>query len=233
MNNLVMLLKLTENDKRIIFVLLAVLIVLLVLIAYIGFLVTKVMKWQGKKINNYVTDAVVTGVIADEDSFRKYAKRKNALVFYHQARIPALIFVISIILFVVISAIIGFKNPFDYKTGFATLFFVWDFSKIITVPESGVGILVNWPEVINTPHVTADAWMSYVFVPLMFGSGLWYLYTVQAFIARYLQIKKLGQKIFNDRIENFTAGQPYPQQPVQPQQPYAPQVDPNQQNNNQ
>ena len=218
MNNL-LLIKLTENDKRIIFVLLAVLIVILVLIAYIGFLITKVMKWQGKKINNYVTDAVVTGVIADEETFRRYAKRKNTLVFYHQARIPALLILLSIAFYIVMSLIFGFKNPFDYKTGFGTLLFAWDFSKIITVPSSGVGVLINWPEVVNTPHFTADAWVSYVFIPLCFGSGLWYLYTVQAYIARYLQIKKLGQKIFNDRIENFVAGQPYQQNPIPPQNP--------------
>ena len=64
-----MLIKLTENDKRIIFVLLAVLILILVLIAYIGYLVTIVMKWQGKKINNYVTDVVVNGVITNEKDF--------------------------------------------------------------------------------------------------------------------------------------------------------------------
>ena len=210
-----LLIKLTENDKRIIFVLLAVVIVLLVLIAYIGFLVTKVMKWQGKKINNYVTDAVVTGVISDEKSFVRYAKRKNRLVFYRQGRIPALILLLSVIFYVVMSLIFGFKNPFDHHTGFATLLFVWDFTKIITVPESGVGILLNWPAVVNTPHFAPEAWVSYIFIPLAFGSGLWYLYTVQGYIARYLQIKKLGQKIFNDRIENFVAGQPYPQNPGQ------------------
>ena len=76
MINLV-LLKLTENDKRVIFILLAVIILLLVLIAYIGYLVTIVMKWQGKKINNHVTDAVVTGVIKSEDQFKAYARKKN------------------------------------------------------------------------------------------------------------------------------------------------------------
>ena len=75
-----LLIQLTENDKRIIFVLLAVLILLLVLIAYIGYLVTIVMKWQGKKINNYVTDPVVNGVITNEKDFKRYAKRKNLLV---------------------------------------------------------------------------------------------------------------------------------------------------------
>lgn len=217
MINLSLLIKLTENDKRIIFILLAVFIVVLVLIGYIGWLITKIMKWQGKKINNYVTDAVVTGVITDEKSFRRYAKKKNLVVFYRQARIPALILLATILFYVIVSLFLGFKNPFDYHTGFATLLFVWDFSTVISVPESGVGLLLNWPAVLNSPHVTADAWVSYVFVPLLVISSCWYLFTVQGFIARYLQITKLGQKIFGDRIESFVAGQPYPQ--PAPQQP--------------
>ena len=199
-----MLIKLTENDKRIIFVLLAVLILLLVLIAYIGFLVTKVMKWQGKKINNYVTDVVVNGVITNEKDFKRYAKKKNLVVFYHQARLPALILAASIIFFVIVSSIFGFKNPFNYEDGFGTLFFIWDFSTIITKPESGVGVLLNWPALINSPHIVKEAWISYVFVPAAIISATWYLITVQALIARYLQISKLAQKIFTEQIENFT-----------------------------
>ena len=211
MNSLI-LLKLTENDKRVIFILLALVIFLLVIIAFIGYLVTRVMRWQGKQINHYVTDAVITGVITNEDDFKKYAKKKNLLVFYKQARIPALIFALAIIFYIIASSIVGYSNPFDYHTGFGTLFFVWDFSTIITKPESGVGLLINWPELVNRPHFTSEAWVSYVFIPLAFVGGLWYLYTVQAYIARYLQIKKLSQKIFNEAIENFTAGGNIPPQ---------------------
>lgn len=213
MNSLIFL-KLTENDKRVIFILLAVIIFLLVIIAFIGYLVTRVMRWQGKQINHYVTDAVITGVITNEDDFKRYAKKKNLLVFYKQARIPALIFVIAIIFYIVASSATSFTNPFDHHTGFGTLLFIWDFSTIITKPESGMGLLLNWPQLINTPHVTGDAWISYIFVPLALVGGLWYLYTVQAYIARYLQIKKLSQKIFNEAIENFTANTNVPTQPV-------------------
>lgn len=209
----IMLLKLTENDKRIIFVLLAVFILLLVLIAYIGYLVTVVMRWQGKKINHYVTDVVINRVITNEKDFRRYAKKKNLLVFYHQARIPALVLLVGIIFYVVASSIVGYTNPFDYRTGFGTLLFIWDFSTIITKPESGMGILINWPELINRPHFAAEAWVSYIFVPIVLIGGIWYLLTVQAFIARYLQINKLGQKIFAEQIENFSLsnqGQPVP-----------------------
>ena len=211
-NNL--LIQLTESDKRIIFVLLAVFIILLVLVAYIGYLITKIMKWQGKKINAHVTEVVVTGVIKNERDFKRYAKKKNWWLFYHQARLPALIVVLSIIFFVVISSIIGFRNPFDRYTGFATLLFVWDFSTIITIPESGAGMLINWPALVNTPHIVKEAWVSYIFVPAVFGGGIWYLITVQAFIARYIQINRLGQKVYNEQIERYVSGQGYNQNPV-------------------
>ena len=211
-----LLIQLTESDKRIIFVLLAVFILLLVLIAYIGYLVTKIMKWQGKKINSHVTDVVTTQVITNEKDFKRYAKKKNWWLFYHQARIPALIVLIAVIFFIVISSILGFKNPFDRYTGFATLLFVWDFSTIITVPESGAGMLINWPALVNTPHLVKEAWVSYIFVPTFIGGSVWYLITVQAFIARFLQINKLGQKIFNEQIEHFVPGQGFvnPNPPV-------------------
>lgn len=202
-----LLIKLTEVDKRMIYILLGAFILLFVIIGYIGYIVTRIMKWQGKKINNYVTDVVITGVITKEDEFVRYARRKNVLVFYHQARIPALIVLLSILFYVISSSIIGFSNPWDYKTGFATLLYVWDLTTIITTAgEGGAGLLVNWPVVLNTPHFVPEAWISYIFVPLFVSSGCWYLFVVQGFIARFLQIKKLGQKVFGDRIENFTAG---------------------------
>ena len=229
MINLV-LLKLTENDKRVIFILLAVIILLLVLIAYIGYLVTIVMKWQGKKINNHVTDAVVTGVIKSEDQFKAYARKKNVWLFYHQARLPALLLALTIIFFVIMNLIFGYKDPFSIDVGFGSLLFVWDFSTIITVPEGGVGLLLNWPALVNTPHFVAEAWVSYIFVPLVFITGFWYLFTVQAFIARFLQIKRLGQKIYNESIEHYVAGQGFvnPQPQVQP----GPNPNPNTSNEN-
>ena len=206
MSNL-FLIQLTESDKRIIFVLLAVFILILVLIAYIGYLITKIMKWQGKKINNHVTDVVMTGVITNESDFKKYAKKKNWWLFYHQARIPALIVVLSIVFYIIVSSISGFKNPFDRYTGFGTLLFVWDFSTIITTPESGAGVLINWPALVNTPHLVKEAWASYIFVPAFIGGSIWYLISVQAFIARQIQINKLGQKIYSEQIEHYVPGQ--------------------------
>lgn len=201
------LIKLTENDKRIIFVILALIILVLIIAAYIGFLITKIMKYQGKKINNYVTDVIVTGVITNEKDFKQYAKKKNWWLFYHQARIPALVVLIGVIFYIIASSITGYKDPFNKDTGFASLLFVWDFSVVFSVPEEGVGLLIRWPELVNTPHFTSEAWISYIFVPIILVGGIWYLVTVQAFIARQLQIMKLSQKIFNEQIERYVANQ--------------------------
>ena len=198
-----MLLKLTENDKRIIFILLAIFIFILVIIAFIGYLITRTMRWQGKKINYYVTDVVVYKVINNEKDFRNYAKKKNLLVFYHQARIPAIILIVAVTFYIVASSFVGYVDPFNRVNGFGTLLFIWDFSTIIITPETGTGILINWPKTINTPHFVLEAWVSYIFVPLMIVGLVWYLLTVQAYIARYLQIKKLGQKIFADQLETY------------------------------
>ena len=198
------LIKFTENDKRIALILLAVLILVLILIALIGYVITRIMRYQGKQINKYVTDVVVTRVITDEGEFIKYAKKKNRWIFYHQGRIPLIIVIASLIFYFIMVGIQGPFNPFDMHTGFGSLLFIWDFSHIISVPENGIGLLLTWPELINTPTIVAEAWPSYVFIPLIFISGIWYLITVQGFIARFIQIKKLGQKIFQDRIENFS-----------------------------
>ena len=63
------LVSLSENDKRLIFALLLVFILVFVLIGYIGFLITRVMKWQGKKLDHVVADPVVTRVITDKKHF--------------------------------------------------------------------------------------------------------------------------------------------------------------------
>ena len=71
------LISLSENDKRLIFALFIILILVFVLIGYIGFLITKVMKWQGKKLDSLVADPVVTHVITNKKHFFRYARKKN------------------------------------------------------------------------------------------------------------------------------------------------------------
>ena len=60
------LISLSEGDKRLIFSILLIVIVLLVLIALLGYVLVRIMKWQGKKMDTLIHDVVVYKVITDK-----------------------------------------------------------------------------------------------------------------------------------------------------------------------
>ena len=203
------LVSLSENDKRLIFALLLVFILVFVLIGYIGFLITRVMKWQGKKLDHVVADPVVTRVITDKKHFRRYARKKNWRLFFKQSWIGVVILLVGslVLLFRDIFTHDWAYNVFEYKqTGFGTILFIWDFSKCITRPE-GMGLVLNWPELINTPHLEAQAWASYIFVSCLIIGGLWYLIALQALIARTIRMYKLCSSAFDKTLEGFNQNQ--------------------------
>lgn len=220
------LLKITENDKRIIVALLFVVILLFVIIGLLGALIVRTMKWQGKKCDTLVSDVVTNHIVTTPHQLRNYAARKNIRYFIKQAWIPIIVILIGVGLLIIRDATKKdwVWNPFNLTDGFGTLFFVWDFSKIITTPESGVGILLSWPTLINQPHFAVEALWSYFIVPFLFVGGLWYLVTAQAYLARTIRAVKLSKKVFEKSLDNFDQntppnGQaPINQNGVQPQQ---------------
>ena len=89
------LLALSENDKSLILALLLVLILFFVLIGYLGMLIIKVMKWQGRRLDSEVADVLVTRVITDRKHFMPYARKKNWRIFFKDAFIPILIMAVA------------------------------------------------------------------------------------------------------------------------------------------
>ena len=204
MSNL--LIALSENDKRLLLALLLVLILIFVLIGYIGMLITKVMKWQGRKLDNAVADVVVTRVITDKRHFRRYARKKNWRLFFKQSAVPILILVIAILFLVISNSVLKdwSYNIMNKDTGFSTLFFLWDFgNEEFYTKVFGLKILAKWPALINKPHFVAEAWRSYVFVPLVTIGGLWYLWTLQSLIARTIRMYRLADTAFDKNLDNF------------------------------
>ena len=208
------LISLSENDKRLIFALLIVLILVFVLIGYIGYLITKVMKWQGKKMDSLVADTIVTHVITNKKHFFSYARKKNWRLFFKQSYIGILIMLTGAITLLIRDAVMkDFSyNVFDYqKTGFGTLLFVWDFSKCFQ--PQGKAILFNWPTLINTPHFSVDAIVSYVFVISMIVGGIWYLTALQSLIARTIRMYKLSTTVFEKSLDGFNQNVQYKENP--------------------
>lgn len=215
-----LLVSLSENDKRLIFALLIVFVLVFVLIGYIGFLITRIMKWQGKKIDAVVADAVVSRVITTKKHFKEYARKKNWRLFFKQAYIPILILLVAAIVLIVRDAIYkDFSyNPFNKENGFATLLFMWDFSGCFT--RQGASLLVNWPVLINSPHLVADAWGGYIFGVLVIVGGVWYFLALQSLIARTIRLFSLSGTVFEKTLEGFNQNAQFAQQnPVPPAPP--------------
>ena len=88
--------------------------------------------------------------------------------------------------------------------GFGTLLFLWDFENPDCYTRVfGLTVLCEWPPLINEPHVVAEAWCGYIFVPLIFIGGLWYLWTLQSLIARTIRMFKLADTAFEKSLDGF------------------------------
>ena len=206
MIDFVTLISLSENDKRLLIALLLVLILVFVLIGYIGMLITRVMRWQGKMLDNLVADVLYTRVVTTRKHFFAYANKKNWRYFFKQSWIAIVIIAVSFLVLVIRNAIAkDFSyNPFDMEKGFGSLLFLWDFknpdyyTKIFNIT-----ILASWPDLINKPHFVAEAWASYIFVPGIIIGGIWYLWAVQSFIARTLRMIRLSRTAFDKNLDNF------------------------------
>ena len=209
------LIALSENDKRLIFAILIVLILVFVLIGYIGFLVTRVMKWQGKKLDTIVADPVITRVITDKHHFIRYARKKNWRLFFKQSYVAILIMLLAVIILIVRDAIYkDFSyNPFNKEDGFGTLLFVWDFS--VCFRREGISLILNWPALVNTPHFAIEAWGGYLFVILILIGGVWYLIALQSLIARTIRMFQLSTSAFEKTLEGFNQNVQYQQQQQQ------------------
>ena len=212
-----LLISLSENDKRLIFALLIIFVLIFVLIGYLGYLITRLMKLQGKKIDTLVADAVVSRVITTKKHFIQYSRKKNWRLFFKQAYIPILILLTAVIVLIIRDAIYkDFSyNPFNKETGFASILFLWDFSSCIT--RQGASLLVNWPVLINSPHLVAEAWGGYLFGVLILVGGIWYFVALQSLIARTIRLISLSTSVFEKTLEGFNQNVQFAQQnPVPP-----------------
>lgn len=205
---MISLIKLTENDKRLIIVILLIFILIFIIAGYVGLLVKKIMKHQAKEADNMLFNVVDAGVITNEKKLLLFGIRKNWRVFFKQAWIPFLIMLgatLILLIYFITSGNWGI-NLWDYeKYGFGTLFHIFDWGNAPTTNFFGLTIICDWPKCISTPHWSWDAWGSYLFIPGMFVGGIWFLVCVQAYIARAYKIKKLSKSVFRKSFENINS----------------------------
>lgn len=211
------LLKLSENDKRIIIAICLVIILLFVLIGVVGSIVVRTMKWQSKKCDTLVSDVVVNRIVTAPHQLRVYARKKNIRYFIKQAWIPILLILTGVLIIIIHNAVTKnwSYNPFSIEDGFGSLLFVWDFKD----PDSytkvfGITVMASWPPLANEPHFVVEALASYFAVPLVIVGACWYLVVAQAYLARTLRAYKLSKQVFEKSLDGFNQNTPINPQPM-------------------
>ena len=196
------LIALTENDKRMIFALLLVVLLALAIIGYLCYLICKLIKWQGKKMDTLIHDVVVTKVIIDKKHLKSYGTKKNWALFFKQSYIPFLIVVFGLLIWIIKCSIDGnfHYNPFSTVDGFGTIFWTWKFSG-----EYTEGTLIKFAKLVvdNTPHMVAEAWAGYIAAPCFLVGGVWYLIAVTGVIGRTLKLRSRCHTIFEKNLDGF------------------------------
>lgn len=210
--NPVVLIQLSENDKRIIIAAFLILILVFVLIGLIGSAIVRTMKWQARKCDTLVSDVVTNHIVTTPLQLRNYARKKNTRYFIKQAWIPILLILVGVAIVLIRDAIKqDFSyNPFNINDGFGTLLFTWDFKNAEYTTVFDITLLKDWPKFSNEPHFETEAIASYVAVPAIVVGGLWYIVVAQAYLARTIKAYKLSKTVFEKSLDNYNQNTPIP-----------------------
>ena len=203
MNNFI-LLSLSEGDKRLLFVLLLAIVLAVFIIGYLGFLLVRLMKWQGKKMDTLIHDVVVTKVITDKNHLIRYGRKKNWNLFLKQATIPLAIILFGAIILIIRNAVTRdyAYDLFSTNNGFGTLFFTWKFTGDLT-GDANTWIRFNKLAVDNYPHFIASAWASYITAPCLLVGGVWYFIVTTSLVARTIKLYKRSKEVFEKSLDGF------------------------------
>lgn len=200
------LIKLSENEKRILIALCLLVLLVIVLFGYLYILVHKIMERQGKQVDKMMYDIMKARVITDAKTFRKVALYKSHLYFVKKAWIPFLIMVIAVLGLL----IYGWSTN---DPGLAYFGKAWqDLSIRLSWPMGdffGLHVPVDWPTIAKAPDFTFsfEKYFS-VFCTLVGAYGfLAFLIRVQALIARFLRIRKLRKTYFSKDLNKLSEQQ--------------------------
>jgi len=194
--NLINLITITENDKRFWFALALFIILAFAIIGYIGYIISRIMDHQGKKLDALMNAIHKTRVVDDAKSFKRVSRKKSYIYFVKTSFIPFGIILVGAAILLVAEISHNFTyNIFEKeKTGFGTILFLWDFSSIFKSTDSG--LLIQWPPLVNTPHFEMEAMFSYFIIPLFLVGGIWFIINICALIARTIRMYKLVETLY-------------------------------------
>jgi hypothetical protein len=208
----------SDNDRKLLIVLMVILVLLFILLGLIGMLIRFTMQQQGKRIDTYMHDPVVYRVVADPQHFRKYGYQVNNRLLYHQALVPFILGGVSLVFYLIYAGVTGAWGE-DYFGHCSSLFFTWKWNDpAIYANFWGLTLLTRWPDLQSAPAPRAEYWASYVLVPLLLTTIVYFLVVIQAYFARFLMINRRSRTIYEKSLEGYnfysTMGGNAPAQPV-------------------
>lgn len=212
---------LSESDKRSLILLLIIFAIFFILLGLIGVLVYKTMKWQGKKAESYMYNAVMGRVVKDEKHFRRLAFKKNWRLFYQQTFIPFCILLLATIVWLIFSIVNESWNENIYAD-FGDLFFVFDWSNA-TTKVFGLTLLADWPELVRGPAPVIEHLCAYIDVPIAVIGIVSYLVAGQATLSRFVNAYFTSKSVFSttlkDKKVNEIDPNAVPRNPTNTEQP--------------
>ncbi len=195
--------QLDQTDRRLLITAIIVLAILFIVFALIGALIRIITLTFGKRLDNLVSDAVRFRVIENKKQFKKYAFKKNGRKFVKDATPGVCIILVSVIFYVIYGAITNEWTD-KYLTEFSTIFWKWDFGNQDNyVTLWGMKLLNKWPELINSPHLVAEYWPSYILSTLWIVGWSYVLIAAWAYFSRAIYVSKRANDIYNKSLEGF------------------------------
>lgn len=207
--------KLSEDSKRLLIALLFALIIFFIIVGCIGLLIKKTMKKQAEGADDMMYDVIRAGIFNKKSDLIKFGIKKNHVVFFRQAWRPFIVMVAASAIMILYCLTMNNWNVdiFDHQTeGIGTLFHVFDWANVPRTKIFGISVISDWPPLLSSPHWSWSAWGSYIFVPAMLVGLLWFMFCVQAYIARSFRIYRIAKKVFSRSIDDL----PPQEKPVEP-----------------
>lgn len=206
MINISFLLKLTENDKRVLICFCILVLLIIVLIGYLYLLVKKVMDFQGKKVDTMMYDIMKARVIIDEKTFKKVALYKSNIYFFKKTWLPLLIgsvFIAALLIYGSVKNELGL-NFFAEALKNLGFGLKWPMGEFF-----GIRMPIDWPTIVRYPDLSWDPgkYLSYLCLIGFIYSGVRILISIQSLIARNLRIRKLRKTYFTKDLNKLSEKQ--------------------------
>ncbi len=200
---MIYLLKLTENDKRILIAIFLLVILVFLLVGLIVNIIRRIMARQGRAVDTYMYDIIKAKVITKPSEFRRIGFLKNFQTLYKKIRLPIILlfisFVICLVRFIVTKELF-FTTYFSVDKGIGSLFYQWDWANAEKSTILGIPTIfpAQWPDVLNVPHFEGNfsSITAYISFPFLTVGLILYFGHLLAFISRSIQTRKLSHKVF-------------------------------------